>query len=160
MAPARLSRVIGGDRRPDGPVDVHRVGRLVEFGWSDYQRGRLGQVIAQLPSLIRDAQRVEDSAAQSDGEQRREAWTVSARAHHLAATSLSKVGEADLSWIAAERAMRAADQSDDVLVLASTARGRRLTRFSRWDGSTTRSRWGTPLRPGWRTTLPTPIRRP
>lgn len=99
MAPARLSRVIRGDRRPDGPVDVHRVGRLVEFGWSDYQRGRLGQVIAQLPSLIRDAQSVEDSAAQSDGEQRREAWTVSAR-------------------------------------------------------------WGTPLRSGLRTTLPTPTRRP
>jgi hypothetical protein len=42
--------------------------------------------------------------------------------HHLAATTLSKLGESDLSWIAAERAMNAADNSDDALVLASAAR--------------------------------------
>ena len=79
-------------------------------------------MIAQLPSLIRDAQRLEDSASSSSDGSSRTAWTVSARTHHLAATTLSKVGEADLSWIAAERAMHAADRSDDVLVLASTAR--------------------------------------
>ena len=110
MAPGRLSRVIGGDVESDGVVDVSSTGRLVEFGWSDYQRGRLGNVIAQLPSLIRQAQHLEDSAAQRGGPERRAAWTVSARAHHLAATTLSKVGEADLSWIAAERAMHAADR--------------------------------------------------
>ena len=44
------------------------------------------------------------------------------RTHHLAATTLSKVGEADLAWIAAERAMYAADQADEPLVLASAAR--------------------------------------
>ena len=47
---------------------------------------------------------------------------VSARVHHLAATTLSKIGEADLAWIAAERAMQAADDADDPLVLASAAR--------------------------------------
>lgn len=36
--------------------------------------------------------------------------------------TLSKVGGADLSWIAAERAMKAADEADDPLVLASAAR--------------------------------------
>ena len=122
MAPGRLSRVIGSEAKSDGVVDVIGTGRLVEFGWSDYQRGRLGNVIAQLPSLIRQAQHLEDSASHYGSPERRTAWTVSARAHHLAATTLSKVGEADLSWIAAERAMHAADQSDDVLVLASTAR--------------------------------------
>ena len=35
---------------------------------------------------------------------------------------LSKIGEADLAWIAAERAMQAADEADDPLVLASAAR--------------------------------------
>lgn len=47
---------------------------------------------------------------------------MSARTHHLAATTLSKIGESDLAWIAAERAMHAADQADDPLVLASAAR--------------------------------------
>jgi hypothetical protein len=53
---------------------------------------------------------------------RRACAAVSARIHHLAATTLSKIGEADLAWIAAERAMQAADESDDPLVLASAAR--------------------------------------
>ena len=47
---------------------------------------------------------------------------MSARTHHLAATTLSKIGEADLAWIAAERSMQAADQADDPPVLASAAR--------------------------------------
>lgn len=122
MAPRRLSRVIYGRRRDNAGADLTRVARLVEFAWTDYQRGRLSTAIAQLPLLVREAQRLEDSAPDLPHAERRHAWAVSARTHHLAATTLSKVGEADLSWIAAERAMSAADQSDDVLVLASTAR--------------------------------------
>ncbi len=121
MAPRRLSRVIYGLDR-DAAVDLDRASKLVEFGWTDYKRGRLGALITRLPGLIREAQRAEDSASGLEASERRRAWTISARTHHLAATALSKIGEADLSWIAAERAMSAADRSDDVLVLASTAR--------------------------------------
>jgi hypothetical protein len=35
---------------------------------------------------------------------------------------LAKIGESDISWLAAERAMRAADESEDPLVLASASR--------------------------------------
>ena len=118
MAPGRLSRVLYG-RAAGQAVDPTRAARLVEFSWTDYQRGRLGEVVAALPGLIRTAQQLEDTAG--DAPEGRP-WAVSARIHHLAATTLSKVGEADLSWMAAERAMHAADKSDDVLVLASTAR--------------------------------------
>jgi transcriptional regulator with XRE-family HTH domain len=122
MAPGRLSRVIYRQTSDGGSVDLTRAARLVEFAWTDYQRGRLSTVITQLPSLVRSAQRLEDSASDLPRPEQHRAWTISARTHHLAATTLSKVGEADLSWIAAERAMGAADRSDDVLVLASTAR--------------------------------------
>jgi len=118
MAPGRLSRVLYG-RAATQAVDPTRAARLVEFSWTDYQRGRLGEVVAALPGLIRTAQQLEDAAG--DAPEGRP-WAVSARIHHLGATTLSKVGEADLSWMAAERAMHAADKSDDVLVLASTAR--------------------------------------
>lgn len=119
MAPARLSRVLY-ERSVDEPVAPQRAARLVGFAWQDYQRGRLGQVVAQLPSLIRTAQQLEDAAADGAGSAARNAWTVSARTHHLAATTLSKVGEADLSW--------------------SSPRppGRRRTPSSRWAGSTMR----------------------
>jgi hypothetical protein len=79
-------------------------------------------VLAGLPRLIQLAQVLEDGAADENGTARRQRLAVSARTHHLAATSLIKVGEADLAWIAAERAMAAADLADDPLVLASAAR--------------------------------------
>jgi hypothetical protein len=99
-------------------MPVEQAARLVEHAWHDYQQGRIGRVTAALPKLITLAQALEDGTTADD----RRGWAVSARTHHLAATTLSKVGEADLAWIAAERAMSAADQADDPLVLASAAR--------------------------------------
>jgi transcriptional regulator with XRE-family HTH domain len=121
MAPHRLSRTLfrASADRPEVPAS--RAAQLVEQGWEDYQRGRVGRVISLLPRLIKISQQLEDAAARGDDD-RRECWSVSARTHHLAATTLSKVGEGDLAWIASERAMHAADEADDPLVLASAAR--------------------------------------
>lgn len=121
MSPRRLSRLLFG---PEAEAQLPSPGPtadLVEQTWDDYQAGRLGKVIAVLPGLLQTAQELEDRAARSAAE-RRSCWAVSARIHHLAATTLAKIGESDISWLAAERAMRAADESDDPLVLASAAR--------------------------------------
>lgn len=123
MAPRRLSRVLfGRPSDPARPVDPESAAILVERGWSAYQSGRLGRVIVELPTLIQTAQYLEDFSAEVPASTRRLCLAVSARTHHLAATSLIKVGESDLAWIAAERAMHAADLSDDPLVLGSAAR--------------------------------------
>ncbi|WP_434092920.1 hypothetical protein [Pseudonocardia alni] len=121
MAPGRLSRVLFATAEVP-PPDLRQAEQLVEFLWSDYQRGRIAEVVDRLPRLIRTAQQLEDGARDVGDDARRRSWAASARTHHLAATTLSKVGEADLSWIAAERAMKAADEADDPLVLASAAR--------------------------------------
>ncbi len=121
MAPGRLSRVLFASDSA-APPDLRQAEQLVEFLWTDYQRGRIGEVVERLPRLIHSAQQLEDAAAGQEPDVRRRSWAMSARTHHLAATTLSKVGEADLSWIAAERAMKAADEADDPLVLASAAR--------------------------------------
>lgn len=121
MSPRRLSRMLFG---PEAEVQLPApapVAIRVEEAWNDYQGGRLGSVVAALPALLQTAQELEDRAARG-ADDRRDCWAVSARAHHLAATTLAKIGESDLSWLAAERAMRAADESDDPLVLASAAR--------------------------------------
>ncbi|WP_030898559.1 helix-turn-helix domain-containing protein [Streptomyces sp. NRRL F-5126] len=121
MSPRRLSRLLFG---PEAEAQLPNAGptaELAEQTWDDYQSGRLGKVIAGLPGLLQTAQELEDRAARSATE-RRECWAVSARVHHLAATTLAKIGESDISWLAAERAMRAADESGDPLVLASAAR--------------------------------------
>lgn len=119
MSPRRLSRVLFG-QPTNISVEPGSTGRLVEHVWDDYQAGRLGRVISALPGLIESAQQLEDSTGGKAAD--RPAWAVSARVHHLAATTLAKVGESDLAWLAAERAMQAADKADDPLVLASAAR--------------------------------------
>ena len=109
MTPRRLSRTLFRPAPSSAQMPVEQAARLVEHAWNNYQQGRIGRVTAALPKLITLAQTLEDAAAADD----RRGWAVSARTHHLAATTLSKVGEADLAWIAAERAMYAADQPDD-----------------------------------------------
>lgn len=118
MSPRRLSSTLFGSLVGE-PVDVEPVARRTEHGWDDYQHGRLGRVIAALPGLIGSAQALEGSP--SPGQQSR-SWAVSARIHHLAASSLAKIGEAELAWMSAERAMSAAEQSENPLSLASAAR--------------------------------------
>lgn len=117
MAPRRLSRVLFQDDESEGGLDPEAAARFVEQLWFVYQAGRLGRVLADLPELIRTAQRLEDNPG--DGQL---GWAVSARVHHLTSTTLSKIGEVDLAWLAAERGMHAAEQVDDPLVLASAAR--------------------------------------
>ena len=109
MSPRRLSKLLFGptaERQLPRPEQAQTV---VERSWADYQAGVLGDVIAALPGLLRTAQELEDLP---HGDQRRRGLMVSARTHHLAATTLAKIGESDLSWLAAERAMRAADESE------------------------------------------------
>lgn len=122
MAPSQLSRTLyRGSPHTNRVIEPQRLAQLAEAAWSMYQSGRVGDVVALLPRLIREAQEEEGAATTASGTSAL-VWATSARIHHLAATTLSKVGESDLSWIAAERAMRAADESGDPLVVASAAR--------------------------------------
>jgi transcriptional regulator with XRE-family HTH domain len=135
--------LVEDDKRQD---DVPAV--RVEHAWNDYQGGRLGSVIAALPGLLQTAQELEDRAARR-GDDRADCWAVSARTHHLAATTLAKIGESDISWLAAERAMRAADESESPLVLASAARSgtHALLASGRYDDARS---WATPRLAGCR----------
>lgn len=121
MAPRRLSRTLFSSSLSPEYIDPGPVTQLAEGAWAAYQRGDLGRVVTALPGLIKTTQQMEAASA-DDAAYRRTCAAVSARIHHLAATTLSKIGEADLAWIAAERAMQAADEADDPLVLASAAR--------------------------------------
>lgn len=121
MAPRRLSRVLYADARtaprPDRGAHDAEIRARIEAGWEHYQQGRLGRVIAVIPALIAAVTDCEDAADPGA------AWASSARVHHLATSTLTKVGETELAWIAAEHAMAAADRAGDPLALASAARG-------------------------------------
>ena len=93
-----------------------------------------------LPALLG---RLESACAVLEGEARSQADTLSAEAHHVAASILFKVGDQGLGWLAADRSMQAARASEDPVTIASSARivthalmgsMRRATRESAIDG--------------------------
>jgi len=92
MAPRRLSRVLYAAHDQAAPPDPASASRYAEQVRFEYQAGRLGRVVRALPALIKSAQALEDEPGEA-----RIGWAVSARVHHLASTTLSKIGEADLA---------------------------------------------------------------
>ena len=53
---------------------------------------------------------------------RNQPYTLSAEAHHVAASALFKVGDQGLGWLAADRSMQAPRASEDPVTVASSAR--------------------------------------
>ena len=102
------------------PMQPNQLRSGVEDVWSAYQASRFGYVTTRLPSLLAGARvALHEAAAEND---RREARRVLALAYHAAAATLTKVGEADLSWIASDRGLAAAEQAEDSTVLAALLR--------------------------------------
>src|SRR4051794_11743908 len=66
MTPRRLSRLLyAGTFSPE--VNVQHMAVFAEQGWSDFQRGRVGKVVAVLPNMIGSAQALEDQASGDPG---------------------------------------------------------------------------------------------
>ncbi|MER5700385.1 helix-turn-helix domain-containing protein [Micromonospora sp. NPDC002296] len=91
------------------PAD--RLARDVEHAWVMFQHARYPQVIAVVPGLLAGVQRV---VADDSGWGR----PLLVEVYRLAASLLVKLGEVDLGWLAADRAMAAAT-GDPVLVAAA-----------------------------------------
>ncbi|WP_254909772.1 helix-turn-helix domain-containing protein [Micromonospora sp. NBS 11-29] len=94
-----------------GPVlPADRLARDVEHAWVMFQHARYPQVAAVVPGLLAGGPRVVD-----DGWGR----PLLLEAYRLTASLLVKLGEAELGWLAADRAMAAAT-GDPVSVAAAT----------------------------------------
>ncbi|MFI6708498.1 helix-turn-helix domain-containing protein [Nonomuraea sp. NPDC050478] len=101
---------------PSSQADLRRA--VVEV-WRAYQGARYSSVIRSLPGLLGEAHH---AARAANGDARMAASGVLGQVYHAAASILTKVGEADLAWIAAERGLSFARQSGDQLVTASLLR--------------------------------------
>jgi transcriptional regulator with XRE-family HTH domain len=87
--------------------------------WGAYQDSRYGFATRRLPLVLADAL----IAAQTyDGRDRERAHELMAMTYQGAAMVLTKVGETDLAWIAADRGLAAAQQSDNAAVTGSLFR--------------------------------------
>ncbi|MFU8854446.1 helix-turn-helix domain-containing protein [Micromonospora sp. SL1-18] len=100
------------------PVDVLR--GLVDQAWALWHRSTVERtaVAAVLPVLLADAQR---SARRLDGLARRQALVELARVYHLAQLYLAHQPYPELVWLAADRAMLAAQDADDPTAIAVAA---------------------------------------
>ncbi|MGP3912114.1 helix-turn-helix domain-containing protein [Nonomuraea sp. 10N515B] len=87
--------------------------------WQAYQGARYSYVVRTLPGLLGEAHH---AVRAEDGDARMAAMGALGQVYHAAASILTKVGEADLAWIAAERGLTFARESGDQLVTASLLR--------------------------------------
>lgn len=103
----------------DTPPDLSALAAAVARAKRDYQACRYSDVAKDLPALL---SRLQAACAVLDGRARLQAYTLSAEAHHVAASILLKVGDQGLGWLAADRSMQAARASQDLVTIASSAR--------------------------------------
>jgi transcriptional regulator with XRE-family HTH domain len=101
------------------PPDLAQLRSRVDTAWRLRQASRYGQLGRQIATLITDA----EQAAQSfGGDQQRIAFTLLAETYQVARAMLRKLGDANLAWIAADRAVQAGRQADNPLLVAVGAR--------------------------------------
>ncbi len=122
------------ERSAEKPPDLARLHRSVEEANRLYQASRYIAVGELLPGLIVQAQR---AVRELDGPERRMAHGVLAEVYHITAKTLSRVGEAGLAWLVADRAVTAAEQSETPLLMTATAYhlGQAFLREGRLDDS-------------------------
>ncbi len=101
------------------PPDLIALAAAVARAKRDYQACRYSDVTRDLPALLT---RLQTACAVLGGQDRLQACTLSAEAHHVAASILIKAGDQGLGWLAADRSMQAAGASEDPVTIASSAR--------------------------------------
>ncbi|WFE36640.1 helix-turn-helix transcriptional regulator [Micromonospora sp. WMMD975] len=102
------------------PTRVDILQGLVDQAWKLWHRSTVERsaVAGVLPSLLADAQR---SVRHLAGQERRQALIELARVYHLAQLYLAHQPYPELVWVAADRAMRAAQDADDPAAIAVAA---------------------------------------
>ena len=114
----QITPLLGG--APAGtPPELDALARNVGQVWEAYQDSRYGYVTSRLPSLLAEAQSADRAYT---GEGRERAKSLLAMTYQAAAAILTKLGETDLAWIAADRGLIAAQGSGNPVVIGSLFR--------------------------------------
>lgn len=105
---------------PDRPaVSAGRLRRRMEHAFVCSQTERWSEMAPFVPDMIADAwSLVRDADTESE---RREAYELQALVYRVTSGMLDRLGEPHLPWVAAERSMFAAEQTDDPLLIGGGA---------------------------------------
>jgi transcriptional regulator with XRE-family HTH domain len=100
------------------PVDVDRLGSEAALAWEFAHGSRYEDLSNLLGTLIPE---LEYAVRKTSGVDRQRACVAKATAYHAAAGVLSKMGEIAAAWVAVDRAITAAEDADDPLLMAEGA---------------------------------------
>jgi len=101
------------------PIALDELRRNIDDVWSAYQDSRFGYVTSRLVTLLPEAKAAVRAYA---GDERRLAAGRLALAYHVAASVLTKLGEADLAWSASDRGIEQAQHSENPVIVGSLLR--------------------------------------
>ncbi|MEU1603866.1 helix-turn-helix domain-containing protein [Micromonospora matsumotoense] len=107
--------VVGRPVAPGRVLSADRLARDVSLAWATFQHARYPQLTGMLPGLLAGAQRAH-AAEPAAGR------VVLVQAYRITASLLVKLGELELAWLAADRAMTTA--AGDVLAVAAAMAAR------------------------------------
>ena len=109
-----LRAMLGGGRAPAVSTLRTKAGKV----WELIHAGRYSELAELLSGLVPDL----EAAARSAGEdQRPEVFGLLATTYQACSAALAKLGEPDVAWIAADRAMAAAERAGHPLLVAAGA---------------------------------------
>jgi len=101
---------------PD-PPPLTELQKAVGHAWLTFQHSKYGVLARSLPKLLRDAQAADAAYAGDSG---REAAHLLGQVYQISSSTLRKLGEHDLAWLAGDRAVSVCQRAEDDL-LAGTA---------------------------------------
>ncbi|WP_158853845.1 helix-turn-helix domain-containing protein [Saccharothrix deserti] len=101
------------------PVSLEHLRVRVERAFTHSQTERWSEMAPLVPDMIADAWHLVHAAENED--QKREASKLQALVYRVTSGMLDRLGEPHLPWVAAERSMHAAQESDDRLLIAGGA---------------------------------------
>lgn len=114
-----LEQLFGDESDRESEAKLTELRQRVDLAWQLAHESRLVEVGSSLLELIPDL----EHAARSCTTQRPEVLTLLSRAYQVAATAFTRQEEVDAAWVAADRALSAAEESGDALsVVAGTYR--------------------------------------
>src|SRR4051812_26957249 len=88
--------------------------KAVSHAWLTYQHAKYGVLARTLPRLLRDAQAAD--SAHANGAEARDAAHLLGQVYQIASSVLRKLGEHELSWLAADRSIAVSQRAGDQLL--------------------------------------------
>ncbi|MGH3801396.1 MAG: helix-turn-helix domain-containing protein [Pseudonocardiaceae bacterium] len=103
------------------PPDLDRLSQHVTYAWTVFQNAHWPLLGQELPRLLTTA-RTAVAAYPGADDQARRARMLLSQAYQVTEATLSKIEEADLAWLAAERGFVLAEETGDSLLISDAAR--------------------------------------